>query len=215
MAHFSGNEKGCNIHTIKAGGRCSNAGAGHCTYAENAPKLAKNPQNAHHILPIESVNAYPDLAAFSSYIDKINECYKLTKWCINQPPNIIALPRKRTYRTFPAFASVNLPCHNLGHIGTNGYNDEVMKEIENKIWAKIKKEVDKAKQDKAHFTPVEVAAQFKSLEAHFRSELHGRGLRRGGTSAQINNQNSATNLWWIPFSMAKLYVAFGKPLFSL
>jgi hypothetical protein len=216
MAHFDGTAPGCNIHTTRSTGPCSNAGQGHCKYRENCNALANDPWNAHHIVTVYAVNAYPDLPAYSSCVSEIDDCYRLTSWCINQPPNMIGLPLKSTHAAYSAIRALNLPAHNLDHNCTDGYTDEVCDAIGNLIWDEIKKAVDDAKNNNTHFTPAQVKSQFEQLVTDFRAEISRRGgTRSGGTAVAWGNQGSTTNFWWMPFSMAKDSVAKARAIASL
>src|SRR5262245_20965558 len=125
MSHFDGTAPGCKIHTTRSTGPCPNAGAGHCKYRENSNSLAHDPWNAHHILPVHSVNAYGTDATYSACAAEIDDCYKLTSWCINQSPNMIGLPLKSTHRAQAVIRALKLPAHDLDHNCTDGYTQEV------------------------------------------------------------------------------------------
>src|SRR4051794_36450555 len=115
MPHFDGVAPGCNIHTTRSTGPCANAGGGHCRWRDNCTGLAHNPWNAHHVLPVHSVNAYGAIAQYGSVISQIDTTYKLTSWCINQKGNMIGLALKSTFLNHPGVRSIMLPAHDVDH----------------------------------------------------------------------------------------------------
>jgi len=214
MTHFNGSTSGVKIHTTK-GGTCGK-GSG-CDYRTNTPPLpnAGTSWDAHHILCFQSVNAYGGLDDFIAVVDEINDSYKLTDWCLNQAPNMIALPLKKTYREIAACRSLNLPCHDRDHRCTDGYLAEVTKAFIADIWNPIRDQVANAAKNNTHFTPSDVLGEIQNLEADFRRKLESRGSRPPGTQVGFSLQGSLTNYWWLPFSMAKTVVAMQRPLLCL
>jgi hypothetical protein len=215
MEHFDGSEADCKIHTAKVG-TCGKGSR--CGYRDNTVPLPSGlePWEAHHILCYQSVNAYGEKKDYESVLDEINKCYKLTDWCLNQPPNMVALPRKPVYRLFSAARSLNLPCHDVHHnLDPGGYRYEVTEAFINEIWDPIKDAVENAASNDTHFTPADLLSQFQALEKSFLAKLHARGLRSGGTLNAWTNQGSITNGWWIAFSMADDAVAMANPLPTL
>lgn len=215
MPHFNGSEANTKIHTTKVG-TCGKGST--CAYRTNTVSLPSGwePWEAHHILCYQSVNAYGEMQRYKDVLDEINDSYKLTDWCLNQPPNMLALPRKDIYRNIPAARGLNLPCHDVDHnLEMGGYRDEVTKAFIKYIWNPIKAAVDNAASSNTHFTPADVLSEFQSLEKSFRSKLHARGLRSGGTLTAWANQGSTTNYWWLAFSMADDAAAMANPRLTL
>lgn len=214
MPHFNGSTPGSKIHTMKAG-TCGK-GSG-CGYRANTTPLPNGwePWEAHHILCFESVNAYGGQPQFQAVLSEIDDCYKLTDWCLNQAPNMIALPLKQAYRAVAACRGLNLPAHDVDHNCKGGYREEVTKAFITDIWEPIKDAVDNAAANNTHFTPADVLAEIQSLENDFRTKLLSRGTRSGGTQNAWNNQGSLTNFWWLAFSMAKNAVAIARPRLTL
>src|SRR5690242_19872296 len=123
--HFNSQTPGCQIHTTREG-TCSKAPCNHVTNAQRAPGAvahAFSPWQSHHILCIRSVVAFQSLPAYDSCVKEINDSYLRTDWCIHQPPNLLPLPMKSTYKNAAARA-LNLPCHDMHHNCKQGYFDE-------------------------------------------------------------------------------------------
>jgi hypothetical protein len=171
-AHFDGNVAGCNIHTVREGA-CPKTGS--CNYQTACTWAYPKPWEAHHILCVHAVNAYPTVEDYESCIAEIGDTYQATSWCINQSPNMIALPLKSTYVAEIVIRGLNLPAHNLHHNCTLGFTDEVLSKIDSTIWEKVKEAVENASED--HFTPKEVSTQLTDLQTYFRGQLALRGLR--------------------------------------
>jgi hypothetical protein len=234
--HFTGLGK-CKIHTSRSHVKCSNAKKG-CDHQENCDKLAVtwkkskdwvwgDEWESHHILCISCVNGYMVLKA---YKDKertfIDNCYKETEWCINQKPNLIALPMKLVYEDYEKSRGLDLPCHDWDHNNTGGYTDEVATEINIKVWQKLKEKM--GKEEPCDLAKSVVAKELVDLADDFRAKLVDRGQRPVGakTGTQAAYDEGTANkpkskripLWWFPFSMAQDSVAavrpaasFGKP----
>ncbi|QQR45133.1 hypothetical protein JKA73_03045 [Myxococcus xanthus] len=215
MPHFNGRVSDCKIHTTKVG-TCGKGAT--CDYRTNTVSLpiGWDPWEAHHVLCFQSVNAYGDLSSYGSVLGEIDDCYKLTDWCLNQPPNMFALPRKGVYRDVAAARGLNRPCHDVDHnLAKGGYRDEVTKAFISDIWDPIKDAVDNATSGQQHFTPADVLSAFQDLEKAFLAKLVARGTRSGGTLAGWANRGSTTNFWWLPFSMADDAVAMANPRLEL
>ncbi len=162
---------------------------------------------------MHSVNAYPTDPDLKGYVRQVDDTYKLTKWCINQKPNMIALPLKSTHRAHEEVRDMKLPAHDVDHNCTDGYTEEVLEDIKEMIWAKVKKAA--AKKGKDHFEPKQVKSQFEKLVGKFRRNIHTRGGRSGGTATAYKKMGSTKNRWWLAFSMAKTSVAMSRPLATL
>ncbi|WPB76673.1 hypothetical protein KYC5002_47755 [Archangium violaceum] len=224
MTHFNKNTLGSKIHTTKGGGPCPHAkanrppgGRANCNYRKISGGLAYSPWEAHHVLCVEAINRYGEIRTYKAYVIKIEKCYLMTDWCINQKANMLAMPRKSTYlkkKNHPSVLSLNIPCHDWDHNCIDGYFDEVVEALDEKIWAPIKKAVDKAKADKKHFNKYAVQQELEDLEKEFQEKLAKRGKRKGGTDKGWENKHSNKKHWWLPFSMAKDAVAMDRSVFS-
>lgn len=213
------------IHTVDAGECYDDQGEkryDRCGYDDNCASLPGGYHHqAHHLLPVQSINAYtsePNAA-------DIKDAYWSTEWCINQDHNLMPLPIKQTYLrrplsdtqstkpkkdrkgrgAYPAALSLDLPAHNVDHNSKHAYNDEVTEALQTKIWTKIQK----ATSTGAHPAASAVAIVFSNLETHFKQQLEERGKRNDGTKDSIDfwkagSKYPASNsmgVWWAAFSM--------------
>lgn len=164
---------------------------------------------AHHILCVSSVGTglIP--------VPRIKPILRNTKWCINAPHNMLAMPVwgatvkyycviKRVGSYFkvvqgaPPF--VNIPQHNWDHNIADGYTDEVTSMLRSVGQDIVDREHDGEPQD--------IAGQLDDIATHFRSELNYRGGgRKGGTDTAWKNAVEADGdtgtEWYLPFSMAQ------------
>lgn len=239
--HFTGVGT-CQIHTSKTG-TCQRVGKGgggcdyptncdppHVTWATTA-KPWKNDKGqteweAHHILCVEAVTRYRLVKAYSADEKKnIDAVYRKTEWCINQKPNMIALPRKMVYREYAESRGLNLPCHCWDHNIADGYIDDVREQIHLRIWQKIREAV--ADEVQCKLAKDVVVKELQDLADKFREILKQRGKRKAGNGAGTlaawteSEKDSPAPQWWYPFSMARDAVAanrpantFGKPKWS-
>jgi hypothetical protein len=237
--HFTG-LNGCKIHTSRSHDKCSNAGAKGCDHQKNCqdqPVTWKTSTGwtwgdeweSHHVLCISCVNRYMVLAAHKADRTFIDNCYLETAWCINQEPNLIALPMKLVYQTYPKSLTLNLPCHDWDHNNTGGYTDEVTEQIHLKVWQKLKQKNTEKPCDLAKSV---VVKELVDLAADFKKELGRRGNRPVGTGSgtkaawdEVTNPakpvgKRAAN-WWFSFSMASDAIAgirepaaFGNPTWA-
>lgn len=221
MPHFNKNTPGSKIHTTKGGGPCPHAKAkappgerATCNYKTLSGGFPYRPWQAHHVVCVEAVNYYSAMSTYAPYATKIDDCYKMTDWCINQKKNLLAMPHKPVYQNFPASRNMNIPCHDWDHTCTDGYFDEVLAALAEKVWSPIKKAVDTAQQNKTHFNEYAVLSKLEKLEKEFQQKLRKRGCRSKGTANGWANQRSVTNYWWLPFSMAKDSIAKQRKIFS-
>jgi hypothetical protein len=220
MPHFNGNTPNCKIHTTR-GGTCSKKPCGYQENAKKAPSAKAHnhsPWEAHHLLPFESINAYGSIDDYKSCSLEIDATYRRTEWCLNQPANLIPLPLRATYKHDAASRSLDLPCHNMHHNCKLGYRYEVTEMLKSMVWNRIKDAVDNSPPGSAHYSEQSVLAAFQTLEYHFRSELVYKRGKRGpvgstavGILAGYNAQGSMTNGWWLPFSMARTFIAMSRP----
>lgn len=228
--HFNSRTPGSKIHT-QSTGKCAK---GACDYRVNALGAAGAtphaffPWEAHHIICLKSIRAFGDqikYPQFQNCIIEIEDTYRRTDWCINQSPNLIPLPLKKTYNPLspkkpdlsqpPGNLHLNLPCHNLHHNVKLGYQHEVTEALKRHVWDRIKDAVDNSAPGQAHYSESAVLAALQTLETRFRKMLVARGLRLGGPAAVWSMQGSTSNAWWLPFSMASDAVARAKPRYWL
>jgi hypothetical protein len=189
MPHFDGNTPNCKIHTTR-GGSCSKKPCGYQENAKKAPNAAAHnhsPWEAHHILPVESINAYGSIKPYKNYTTEIDATYRRTDWCINQAPNLIPLPLRATYK-YAASRNLDLPCHRMHHRCGSGYNEEVIELLKSMVWKRIKDAVDNSPPGSAHYSEKAVVTAFQNLENHMRSEIVKRG-KRGPLVLQLDFQN--------------------------
>lgn len=180
------------IHTAKSG-KCPNKGS--CNYKTNCdPQLDWKPWESHHILSVSCVNGYGDYDKEVRFY--IRRCYRETEWCINQNPNLIALPKKVTYIKNSGSRGLNLPSHDLHHIVAKGYCSEVLQDFKNKIWNKLKKA-----QESHNVEGKSILTALKKLEKSWKQKLKRRGDRNKGTRNSWNNCKNDKK-WIYPFSMA-------------
>jgi hypothetical protein len=235
--HFSGRGQ-CEIHTsrshrgCKVGGR--KPGCNHQKNCETSEHLKKtghrewvwgNEWNSHHALCVSCVNKYQVLDSHSKNRARIDAVYRKTKWCVNQEPNLIALPLRVVYERIDA--ALNLPCHEWDHNNAGGYADEVTQELHVKIWQKIANAA--ASKDPCKLAEAVAEKELARLAKAFKQKLARRGARKVGSKAGTKaawaesqkTPSSRAEKWWYPFSMAKNSIAassgpmtIGKPTIS-
>jgi hypothetical protein len=183
---------------------------------------------AHHILCVAQVNSVivkeGEKKGFKKVIDE-------SKWCINEGPNMVALPLWGTTvmhycnkfasiakgdvsgllkgiatlvssdPTEPAFK--NLPQHNYGHSGKTT-ESSYNKEIETKLDDLL---TDVQVQMEEHaVTGDDIHGALNGLAGDMRTVLSDRGLRTGSTTGVVGTHAAWLNPgdeWYIPFSMAQ------------
>ena len=144
----------------------------------------------------------------------VEDCLYITRWNINDKPNMIGLPMYGRYvRTNCRNAEPDeLPAHDVDHNTTRGYTDEVTDYLNANVWQKFndrrKKHEDNAENLKA---ALDSASKF------FKGQLVKRGVRGGGNrkcwearfthprkgwSAAKKNSYKQVKKWYAPFSMA-------------
>lgn len=189
IEHLKPGDK-CKIHTAKSG-TCP--GEGSCNYKTNCGSLEYKPEEAHHVLSVSCVNGYVD------YNDKVRDyierCYRETEWCINQKPNLIALPKWPTYCWEAGSRSLDLPCHDWDHYRCMKYCWEVKQDLKTVIWDELNEAEEphnaKGKSLQKHFV---------KLEKKWKKEIRRRGRRNKGTEHSWKHKATDTHWWW-PFSM--------------
>lgn len=179
---------------------------------------------AHHAICIGSVNKYFTLKSYKDFSDFIDRVYRVTKWCIHQSNNMIALPCKNVYKSIRKYKNkdvsnsvrkLNLPCHKWDHDGTGGYNDEVTREMCAHIWDPLANHKTNNKKQICKLSDEVVVKQLNSLSEYFICQLRKRGERCGGTKIACTKTAQSTRWWWLPFSMAMTPIARRRPAYSL
>jgi hypothetical protein len=173
--------------------------------------IERSPE-AHHVLPVASVTT--NVTANNKIRDEV---VKNTKWCVNDKPNMIALPLfEMTFTHYlvehdpddgtpipsPPFAG--LPMHNFGHAA---FQKEVGKELQ-----RVAKDAQKNTQNHEKASETLLAA-LNQARGDFMSELNSRGKRGKGTHVEFLNAMGLTEAgteftgsareWYVPFSMAE------------
>lgn len=161
----------------------------------------------HHILPVVAVRARSEAFADKPADDRqyVEDLVTNIAWDINELPNLWSHPTntyfREVYGRLPesAWSKPGVPSHNCDHGGANGYNLEVKRWLEMKIWRQL--ELDRAD----HAVDVGKATQgLVDAVKHFRRMLSARA-RRSGTAVEawksrFDEGNEDT--WYAPFSMA-------------
>jgi hypothetical protein len=188
----------------KLGAFCATRGCSENNYQEKCQGCSWRPGcQAHHILCCASVNK--GLVA----TPKIKPILRQTKWCINAPHNMLAMPvwgatvkyycTTRAFKVLPGgppFA--NLPQHNWDHNIADGYTDEVTKMLRG-----LGQDIMAAKHASEE---QDIAADLDDYTTHFHSQLNYRGGRKSGTDQAwkdaIASDGAVGTEWYLPFSMA-------------
>ena len=166
---------------------------------------------AHHVLSISCVNWLPNKAAKREPLMRV---LKVTKWCINNKDNMLAMPMfgmtimfytdvltKKYYKIGKDFLPPkfeNIPQHDFEHNGKLGYCSDVKKDVE-KLWDQV------AKAEKQHLKSKDgIAGKLNKLSEKWKKELlEERGMRLGGThKGWKKGLGAADSNWYLPFTMA-------------
>jgi hypothetical protein len=164
---------------------------------------------SHHIVCLSAMGKRKPASGQENYMEA---CLWMTKWNINDPPNMIGLPTRRWYMSeyhAGRFEPKNLPSHKNDH---DLYLEEVTTWLQNNVWSRLNPK------EKNH----RIGGEPLQRELETASRLHERlllirGKRNGGTekswlSRMDNNKDKAArhaagganNLWYQPFSMARV-----------
>jgi hypothetical protein len=158
---------------------------------------------AHHVLPVASVTA--NITANTKIRPEVVEN---TKWCVNDKPNMIALPLfEMTFThylvkhdpdadaTIPPPPFAGLPMHNYGHAA---FQKEVGEELE-----EVAEDAKTNTQNHEEASETLLAALNQARE-DFMLELNSRGKREKGTHVEfLNAITGSAPKWYVPFSMAE------------
>lgn len=163
---------------------------------------------AHHVLSISCVNWLPKNAKKRTALLRV---LKVTKWCINNEKNMLAMPKfghsimyytnvmKDAYYfvDFPSPPFRNIPQHDFEHNTAGGYCSEVKADI-SKLWDQV------AEAEKKHVESKNgIKSRLDRLSKKWKDELLARGKRSGGThKAWKKGMDDPDSRWFLPFSMA-------------
>jgi hypothetical protein len=163
---------------------------------------------AHHVLSISCVNWLPKNAKKRAAVKRV---LKVTKWCINNQKNMLAMPKfghtimyytdvmsDRYYIVdFPAPPFKNIPHHDFEHNTAGGYCSEVKADI-SKLWDQV------AEAEKKHVESKNgIKGRLDRLSRKWQDKLKARGKRCGGTHrAWKKGMKDPESNWYLPFSMA-------------
>lgn len=150
----------------------------------------------HHILCHSCVQ---DAAIFVSGVDKpyVLKCLAITDWDVNNPKNLIGLPKKWAYVLDYAGYSAwdKLPCHQHDH---GRFTDAVKKWLNANVWAELK-----GMKEGCAVAEKDIQGLLDEGSSHWQDFLVGRGAMLGGTKICWDERSaSKKRTWYIPFSMA-------------
>jgi hypothetical protein len=174
---------------------------------------------AHHAVCICGPVSYLSFSYDPKVVDKIRAVYFKTEWCINHHSNMKWLPLKKLYSEAGAGKpddpvwTLDLPCHNWDHNCVGGYTDEVITDLKQKIWDRIRD----IPPGQPCFDNADAEKAFDNIVKKFQGELVERGGRTRGTKPAYEKSLKADGergVWWLPFSMAKTSVATFRPVAS-
>jgi hypothetical protein len=159
---------------------------------------------AHHILCKASVQQC--IAARKG----MEVVVKQTRWCVNKPENMIALPLwghtvKWYHKNDDAPPFCDLPQHDWDHNGADSYQEEVEESL-NALAMNLQKA--KGKHDADGLKELRDGLDARSRK--FRKKLRDRGSRQGKTHRQFSDKTRKKR-WWEPFSMAGFASQKGYP----
>jgi hypothetical protein len=169
---------------------------------------------AHHVLSVSCVNWKPkDPDQSEALMRALHE----TKWCINNPDNMIGMPlwghtimyyvqvsasdaedNLWEEDTPPGWA--NIPQHDFEHNTQGGYCTEVKDDIKD-LWNEVGKAADEAHPD----VKTGLQDRLNALSKKWFTELKKRGTRMNGRGTHESwkmGTKEPTSDWYYPFSMA-------------
>lgn len=166
---------------------------------------------AHHLLCVACVTQH--IANGKGIVSIV----KQTKWCINEKPNMFAMPlwghtlkfycrlevrglgieaRTKKRAKIPKFK--NIPQHDYDHNSSKGYKSEIDYDL-----AQLASQIRRGKKKKHEARVKDIKAELKSLSRKHKASLRARGKRCGGTDkAWKKGKKKVTSNWYEPFSMA-------------
>jgi hypothetical protein len=166
---------------------------------------------SHHILCISAMGCRQ--ASTPDATQKMEKALYITKWNINEAPNMLGMPMKLQYieaygdvEQLPAKAQnaawgavqpKDIPAHNVDHNTKGGYTSEVKDHLQANVWNKFKPQGGDHATD-AKWLANELTEASKEFE---RILLDERGIRKAGTVAAWKDRFNDVD-WCEPFSMA-------------
>lgn len=184
----------------------------------------------HHVLPVTSL-ADPNINLKGEDLDYVHKCMAMTRWDINEQPNMIGLPTKHPFleadklsagkpatKNKPAVAGLALdklmtldptkgmkgnPPNFACHLNDHDrYTDAVVKSLNKILWPKLKEDRIKCK-DQAK----DIKALLEARSNSWKGYLKARGSKQEGGAAEcwINRETTKRSVWFIPLSMAPDY----------
>lgn len=205
------------------------------TYGKNTKKGflfkdAKSGKSAlrsenHHILPVEALQD-PNIKP-QSHLEFINQCMAITKWDINESPNMHGLPTKKPLEDADRYSSPlplsftdsaklalskkairdaaagkfgalpNLPCHKFEH---PSYSTEVMNYLKKRVWEPLCEGIKPCE-----VNPKNLRKALNGASKRWRGWLVERGEEgKGAAYCWINRWDDPAieHTWYRPLSMA-------------
>lgn len=130
--------------------------------------------------------------------DYVEDCLWITEWDLNNPDNLIGLPKNKQYRTSDGKVPSNKCSHQVDHNTSDGYTNECKQWLKDNVWDTLN---DKRK--KHENNAKNIKQQFEDCTDHFKALLDFRGIRKGGTLNCWDNRFNPDykEKWYYPFSM--------------
>lgn len=152
---------------------------------------------AHHITCNHAVEGREIAPADREYVEA---CLWITDWDLNNPGNLVGMPRNRQYRETDGKVPPFGPSHQVDHNTSDGYTEECKDWLSKNVWSTLK-----AKQKDHEVEAKAIKAQLENCTTIFKAKLVARGAREGGTlSCWANRFDPAyAARWYQPFSMGK------------
>jgi hypothetical protein len=169
----------------------------------------------HHVLPISSLQDGVILPKMKKreVLDFVHKCMALTKWDINEQPNLLGLPTKKPYlradklvaeqgHTADQLLGMNpqagafgalpdLPCHMNDH---DKFTQAVINNLNTALWPELIEGSDLCKDPGK-----DIRALLESRSNQWKNWLKKRG--EGAADSWVNREQKK-NVWYIPLSMA-------------
>ena len=133
--------------------------------------------------------------------DYVEDCLWITEWNLNDPGNLIGLPKNRQYRKTDGKTPVNMCSHQVDHNTSDGYTNECKQWLKENVWDTLN---DKRKNHEINAKSIK--ASLEKCTSTFKRKLTTRGKRKGGTLICWQNrfEEEYEDSWYYPFSMAKI-----------
>ena len=172
-------------------------GRQHINNCNKGYRMGQGLWQAHHILPISSLNSADHISANKDNLEYLEKCICITDWDINAEPNMMGLDTKIPYRFEKIYPLPrNLPSHLIGH---TDYTAESYEYLEANVWDTLKDS-----REIHNLDPESIEEELKAASKYFDGELHDRGEREGGTLWCWDHRfdKDMENKWYYPFSMS-------------